>query len=166
MVLLLVLLLLAAPSSARIPGRDGGVSFYEHVFPARGPHGTRGSIGEFGAPRSGERTHEGFDIVAACGTELVAARGGRVRRAGFDPELYGNYVLIHGAGEHRSYFYAHLRRPAMVEKGQVLWTGERVGAVGETGNARTIGCHLHFEVHVNGRPIDPEPLLRRWDRYS
>ena len=156
---------LSAPSSAT-PAPNGGLEYVPHVFPVAGPHGTRGAIGEFGAPRSGGRTHEGFDIVAACGTELVAARDGRVRRTGFDPELYGNYVLIHGAEERRSYFYAHLRRPATVKKGEVLWTGERIGAVGETGNAHTVGSHLHFEIHVNGRPIDPEPLLRRWDRYS
>jgi murein DD-endopeptidase MepM/ murein hydrolase activator NlpD len=166
MAVLLAVLLLAVPASARVFSRDGGVTFYGHVFPVRGPHGTRGAIGEFGAPRNGGRTHEGFDVVAACGTEAVAARGGRVRRAGFDPELYGNYVLIHGAEEHRSYFYAHLRRPADVMRGDTVWTGERVGAVGETGNARTVGCHLHFEVHVDGRPIYPGPLLRHWDRYS
>jgi murein DD-endopeptidase MepM/ murein hydrolase activator NlpD len=38
--------------------------------------------------------------------------------------------------------------------------------VGETGNAITIGCHLHFEIHVHGRPMDPEPSLRRWDAHS
>jgi murein DD-endopeptidase MepM/ murein hydrolase activator NlpD len=132
----------------------------------RGPHWTRGQIGEFGAPRDGGRTHEGFDVVAACGTPMVAVRGGRVRSTGFDPVLYGNYPLIHGEGERRSYFYAHLRRPAGVRRGERVFTGEQVGVVGETGNARTIGCHLHFEIHVNGHPIDPEPALRRWDRYS
>ncbi len=136
--------------------------YVDHVFPVLGAHWARGSIGEFGAPRSGGRTHEGFDVVAPCGAGLVAARGGRVRRAGFDRVLYGNYALIHGTGEHRSYFYAHLRRPAVVRRGGVVWTGERIGAVGDTGNARGTGCHLHFEVRVNGRPIDPEPLLRHW----
>lgn len=68
--------------------------------------------------------------------------------------------------ERRSYFYAHLRRPAYVHRGERVFTGERIGAVGETGNARTVGCHLHFEIHVDGRPIDPEPALQRWDRYS
>jgi murein DD-endopeptidase MepM/ murein hydrolase activator NlpD len=76
--------------------------------------------------------------------------------------LYGNYVLIHGEGEKRSYFYAHLRRPARVGRGARVWAGQRVGAVGETGNARTVGCHLHFEIHVRGRAIDPEPALERW----
>jgi murein DD-endopeptidase MepM/ murein hydrolase activator NlpD len=102
-------------------------------------------------------------VIARCGAPLVAVRGGRVRRAGFDPVLYGNNVLIHGEGEHRSYFYAHLRRAAAVHRGERVFTGERIGAVGATGNARTVGCHLHFEIHVGGRPIDPEPGLRRWD---
>jgi murein DD-endopeptidase MepM/ murein hydrolase activator NlpD len=153
-------------ASADSSGRDGGVAYYGHVFPVRGPHGTRGAIGEFGAPRDGGRTHEGFDIVAACGTPAVAVRDGRVRGAGYDPVLYGNYLLLHGEGEHRSYFYAHLRRPPAVHRGERVFAGERVGVVGKTGNARTTGCHLHFEIHVDGRPIDPEPSLRRWDRYS
>jgi murein DD-endopeptidase MepM/ murein hydrolase activator NlpD len=82
---------------------------------------------------------------------------------GYDPVLYGNYLLIHGQGEDRAYFYAHLTRPATVSRGDQIWAGERVGSVGETGNARTVGCHLHFEIHVHGRPIDPEPALNRWD---
>ena len=129
-----------------------------------GPHWTRGAIGEFGAPRSGGRTHEGFDIVAPCGAGLVAVRSGRVLRRGFDPVLYGNYLLIHGGGERRSYFYAHMRRPAAERRGDPVWAGEGVGAVGETGNARTVGCHLHFEIRVRGRPIDPAPALARWGR--
>lgn len=145
---------------------DGGTQFYGHVFPVDGPHGTRGYIGEFGAPRSGGRTHEGFDIVAACGTPLVAVRSGKVLKTGYDPILYGNYLLIHGEGEHRSYFYAHMPRPALVHRGERVYTGEPVGAVGETGNAISVGCHLHFEIHVRGRPIDPESLLQRWDRDS
>ena len=155
-----------APAPAQITSRNGGVSYYGHVFPVQGPHGVRGAVGTYHAPRSGGRTHEGFDIVASCGTPLVAVRGGRVRRAGYDPVLYGNYLLIHGEGERRSYFYAHMPRPARVHKGERVWEGERVGAVGETGNARGLGCHLHFEIHVRGVAINPEPALRRWDRYS
>jgi murein DD-endopeptidase MepM/ murein hydrolase activator NlpD len=153
-------------SSAQAHAGTGGTEFLGHVFPVLGPHWGRGAIGEFGAPRSGGRVHEGYDVVAPCGTGLVSARGGMVRRAGYDPVLYGNYLLVHGEGERRSYFYAHLRRPAAVDRGNRVLTGQRVGAVGATGNARTVGCHLHFEIHVDGRPIDPEAALRRWDRYS
>lgn len=105
-------------------------------------------------------------MVAACGTPLVAVRGGEVLRSGYDPVLYGNYLLIHGEGERRSYFYAHMPRPSPVHRGERVWTGQRVGAVGETGNARNVGCHLHFEIHAQDHLIDPEPSLRRWDTYS
>ena len=155
-----------APATAEISSRDGGVPYYGHVFPVQGPHGIRGAVGEYHASRNGGRIHEGFDVTAACGTELVAVRNGRVQRAGYDPVLYGNFVLIHGEGERRSYFYAHMPRPALVRRGETVWEGERVGAVGETGNAVGTGCHLHFEIHAAGVPIDPVPALSRWDRYS
>jgi murein DD-endopeptidase MepM/ murein hydrolase activator NlpD len=129
-------------------------------------HGVRGEVGTYQAPRSGGRIHEGFDITAACGAPLVAVRNGRVLQRGYDPVLYGNYLLIHGATEHRSYFYAHMPQPARVRRGERVWEGERVGSVGESGNAAGLGCHLHFEIHVHGIAVDPEPELRRWDRYS
>jgi murein DD-endopeptidase MepM/ murein hydrolase activator NlpD len=53
-----------------------------------------------------------------------------------------------------------------VRRGQRVYTGERIGAVGKTGNAISVGCHLHFEIHVHGRPINPEPALRLWGRDS
>ena len=164
--LLSVLSLSAAPAGAGVRAEDGGVPFYEHGFPVEGPHGERGPVGEFGAPRDGGRVHEGFDILARCRTEVVAAVTGRVRETGYDPILYGNYLLIHAFGEHRSYFYAHLRVPPLVHRGDVVWAGERVGEVGKTGNARSVGCQLHFEIHVDGVPIDPKPELERWDAYS
>jgi murein DD-endopeptidase MepM/ murein hydrolase activator NlpD len=89
-----------------------------------------------------------------------------VLRRGYDPVLYGNYLLLGGEGERRSYFYAHLPVPAPVVRGERVWEGETVGAVGETGNAVGTGCHLHFEIHRRGVPIDPLPELQRWDRYS
>jgi murein DD-endopeptidase MepM/ murein hydrolase activator NlpD len=156
----------ASPASDPLHARDGGIPYLQHVFPVQGPHGERGPVGEFGASRDGGRIHEGFDILAACGTELVAAVTGKVREVGYDPILYGNYLLIHGVGEHRSYMYAHMKKPPRVHEGEMVWAGERVGEVGETGNARTVGCQLHFEIHVDGVPIDPKPELERWDRYS
>jgi len=166
----LVLILVAALSLVFVPTTTarptGGTTYYGHIFPVVGPHGTRGAIGEFGAPRSGGRWHEGFDVLAACGTPLVAVRDGKVLRTGYDPVLYGNYLLIHGEDEQRSYFYAHMRHPPLVRRGQRVYEGQPVGVVGKTGNARTVGCQLHFEIHVHGRPIDPEPALKRWDGYS
>jgi murein DD-endopeptidase MepM/ murein hydrolase activator NlpD len=140
--------------------------YYEHVFPIEGPHSERGPVGEFGAPRDGGRIHEGFDLLAACGTELVSAVTGTVRETGYDPILYGNYLLVHAQGEDRSYFYAHMLEPPVVHRGERVWAGERVGKVGETGNARTVGCQLHIEIRVHGRPINPKPEVTRWDSYS
>jgi murein DD-endopeptidase MepM/ murein hydrolase activator NlpD len=138
-----------------------------HVYPIRGPHHDRGGIGYFGAPRNGGRTHEGFDVNAACGTPLAAARAGKVTRSRYDPVLYGNEVIVRGRLDGRAYRYAHLRDTPLVERGDRVRTGERIGSVGDTGNARAVGCHLHFELRGRtGRLLDPEPFLHTWDRFG
>jgi murein DD-endopeptidase MepM/ murein hydrolase activator NlpD len=144
----------------------GSVDLHGHFFPVRGPHGTRGAVGEFGAARSGGRHHIGFDITGRCGTPLAAARTGVVVRSAFDARLDGNFVVIKGLRERRWYWYSHMVRPSRFEKGDLVHVGQIVGHIGRTGNAGTTPCHLHFELHKKGRPIDPEPYLRAWDRYS
>lgn len=134
-----------------------------HVHPIAGSHGTRGPVGEFGAGRNGGRIHEGFDATAACGTPLVAVRSGRIIEVANDPALKGQYVVLKGEGERRTYLYAHLRRPATVRKGQRVRAGRRLGAVGQTGNAASTPCHLHFEIRTRGRLLDPWPILRSWE---
>jgi murein DD-endopeptidase MepM/ murein hydrolase activator NlpD len=153
----------APDGTARNAGR---LTLHGHIFPIRGRHADRGPIGAFGVGRSGGRTHEGFDVNAACGTPLVAARGGTVVRADYDPVLYGNVVIIRGERTRRDYWYAHLKHAARVHVGDHVRTGQRIGSVGATGNARTIGCHLHFEIHSRGKPIDPAPELHAWDGWS
>lgn len=156
----------------RIRGADGRVRrggtfrLRSHHYPVRGRHADRGPIGTFGVARNGGRTHEGFDVDAACGTPLVAARGGRVVRAGYDPVLYGNFVIIRGERTRRDYWYTHMKNTTRLRVDDRVRTGQRIGSVGATGNARTIGCHLHFEIHSRGRPIDPAPELHAWDRWS
>jgi murein DD-endopeptidase MepM/ murein hydrolase activator NlpD len=144
----------------------GTLTLHSHVYPIRGRHADRGAAGAFGVARSGGRTHEGFDVFAPCGTPVVAARGGRVVRVSYDPVLYGNIVVIRGAHTHRDYWYAHLLRAPRLRAGQHVLTGRRIGSIGATGNARTIGCQLHFELRPRGRPIDPAPALHAWDRWS
>ena len=84
--------------------------------------------------------------------------------------LYGNWVVIDGRGTKADYRYAHLKRSASVHDGERVRTGQRIGRIGRTGNARTVGCMLHFEVWPSGwnrrHPIDPLPILRQWDRWS
>ena len=144
----------------------GSVELHRHFFPVRGPHGTRGPVGEFGAPRNGGRRHKGFDVVARCGTPLAATVTGTVVKRAYDARLDGNYVVIRGLGERRKYWYAHMVHPSTFHRGDLVHVGQIVGRVGRTGNARTVGCHLHFEIHVSGRPVNPAPYLRAWDRYS
>lgn len=153
------------PQGARLR-RAGSLRLHGHVFPVEGPHGTRGSIGDYGAPRNGGRSHEGFDVTGACGTPLVAARGGTIAKAGYDPRLYGYFLLINGWKTDRTYFYSHLISPSEAGRGERVHTGERVGQIGRTGNAASTPCHLHFEMRRGGRPLDPEPALRRWDAWS
>jgi murein DD-endopeptidase MepM/ murein hydrolase activator NlpD len=155
---------LVPPRAPRLP--LGEFSFHGHKYPIRGPHFRRGGIDYFGAPRSGGRIHEGFDVGAPCGTPVAAARGGTVKRSFYDPVLYGHIVIIRGARSHRDYWYSHLSHRASVRAGDKVRTGQRFGRIGDTGNARGLGCHLHFEIRSRGRPIDPEPELRAWDRWS
>jgi murein DD-endopeptidase MepM/ murein hydrolase activator NlpD len=114
--------------------------------------------------------HEGQDVFASCGTPVVAARGGRVQARGSDPALYGNWLVIDGRATKADYRYAHFMHPATVHRGERVRTGERIGRIGRTGNARTVGCQLHFELWPGGwrrsHPVDPLPLLRRWDRWG
>lgn len=144
--------------------------FYDGIFPVRGHHGYGGPVQRFGAPRSGGRVHQGQDVFASCGTRVIAARGGRVQARGSDPVLYGNWVVIDARGTKTDYRYAHFLHPASVHDGERVRTGQRISRIGKTGNARTVGCQLHFEVWPkgweHGHPVDPLPILRRWDGWS
>jgi murein DD-endopeptidase MepM/ murein hydrolase activator NlpD len=144
----------------------GSVLLRNHLYPVRARHGARGGVGEFGAGRNGGRVHRGFDVTANCGTPLAAVRAGVVVRNAFHPRLDGNYVIIRGVGERQTYRYSHLIRRSRFERGEAVQTGDILGHVGRTGNAGGTPCHLHFEIRRQGRWIDPEPQLRRWDRFS
>lgn len=143
-------------------------TFMGNMFPIRGRHEFGDGAARFGSGRSGH-THQGQDVFAACGTPLVAARGGTVKFAGFQSAA-GNYIVIDGAGTGTDYVYMHLKAPALAEKGDTVYTGQPIGEVGDTGDA--VGCHLHFELwkspgwYTGGSPLDPLPALQRWDRAS
>lgn len=143
-------------------------AFYGYAFPVLGPHEFGMGAGRFGAPRSGH-THQGQDVMAACGTPLVAARGGTVQYAGYEGNA-GNYIVIDGRGTPNDFMYAHLAEPSPLHTGEAVRTGQPIGVVGETGDA--VGCHLHFEMwgppgwYQGGSPFDPLPYLEKWDAYS
>lgn len=108
-------------------------------------------------PRSG-RPHPGVDIDGETGDPVGAAGKGTVILAGPAPAGYSGYGILveidHGQGV--TTMYAHLSR-VDVEAGQVLEPGEQLGAMGATGNVT--GSHLHLEVRVGGRQVDPEAWL-------
>lgn len=101
------------------------------------------------------RMHSGIDIDGVSGAPVVASAPGTVVTAGYDDGGYGNVVVIdHGGG--LSSLYAHLSEVDLAV-GDVVAAGDLVGAVGCTGNC--FGDHLHFEIRINGAPVDPLPYL-------
>jgi murein DD-endopeptidase MepM/ murein hydrolase activator NlpD len=161
----------AAPAARKATASTSlslGFSFYGYAFPILGKHEFSMGAGRFGAPRSGH-THQGQDVMAACGTPLVAARGGQVQYAGYQSAA-GNYIVIDGRGTGYDFMYAHLAEPSPLHTGETVRTGQPIGIVGDTGDAT--GCHLHFEMwtppgwYEGGEPIDPLPYLEKWDKYS
>lgn len=155
-------------SAAAQPPADDAVTLLNHIFPVRGRHDFGSTGARFGAGRTGH-THQGHDVMAACGTPLVAARAGKVVYAGFHSAA-GYYVVIDGKGTGIDYAYMHLREPSLVRTGDSVRTGQQLGEVGQTGDATA--CHLHFEMwsapgwYKGGRPFDPLPSLKGWDRSS
>jgi murein DD-endopeptidase MepM/ murein hydrolase activator NlpD len=141
---------------------------YDNMFPIRGRHDYGGAQGRFGAGRAGH-SHQGQDVMAKCGTPLVAARGGVVKFKQYHAAA-GNYVVIDAAGTDTDYVYMHMAEPTPFRPGDKVYTGQRIGAVGATGDA--VGCHLHFELwtgpgwYDGGKPFDPLPSLKAWDSWS
>ena len=108
-------------------------------------------FGERKDPFSGEiSSHGGIDIAAEHGSKILSAWPGRVSETGFD-EIYGNYIVV----EHSDGFltkYCHLSKITANENDYVF-ANDKIGEVGSTG--RSTGNHLHFEVIIEGRKIDP-----------
>lgn len=127
-------------------GRPGKGEF---VWPTSGSPGS--GYGYRTHPISGERKlHTGIDIGAPTGQKIVAATDGLVVSA----EWRGGYglavVIDHGGGV--ATLYAHQSRLAVTE-GEIVASGQTIGYVGTTGYST--GPHLHFEVRVDGTPVDP-----------
>lgn len=107
---------------------------------------------EYG-PRWGS-THTGIDFAARAGTHIYSWRDGKVTFAGWSGG-YGNFIIVdHGNGFVTR--YAHCSKIA-VKKGQTVSQGQIIGYVGTTGNST--GNHLHFEIKVNGRFVNPRNYL-------
>lgn len=169
-VMFIVVLLLAVLSPLlAVPSILGGTS-------AAGATGSGPTVvGQWGYPLAGDYTksdgfgprhvpncalcstfHEGYDMYQGCGATIYAAGPGTVIRAGAWGS-YGNAVEIdHGGGIIT--IYGHMMWGSlMVTQGASVVAGTPIGLEGETGVAT--GCHLHFQVDVNGTPVDPAPFM-------
>jgi hypothetical protein len=151
---------------SRAKGDDRSVKLFPEKFPLRARH----TYGDgYGAPRAGH-VHQGQDILARCGKPVVAARGGRVQYSGYQAGGAGYYVVIDGRSDGHDYVYMHLRKRGP-RRGTRVHTGERIGSVGQTGDAT--GCHLHFEMwsrpgwYEGGHAMPSVTRhLKKWDRWS
>ncbi|MEO6818767.1 MAG: M23 family metallopeptidase [Ginsengibacter sp.] len=101
----------------------------------------------YGTPKM----HNGLDFAAPQGTPIYATGDGRVEMAGFDESGFGNHVIINNGYGYETLF-GHMVR-VKVHAGENVKRGEIIGWVGNTG--KSTGPHCHYEVHVNGREVNP-----------
>jgi len=99
--------------------------------------------------------HTGIDIAAEMGTTIVAPADGKVISAGWNDGGYGNMVILDNGGP-MSTLFGHLSQ-IFVAPDQEVKRGQAIGAVGSTGEST--GPHLHFEVRIDGKPVDPMSYL-------
>ena len=137
---------------SRPDGRQETLAALRFRWPVYGPISS-----DFGAPRA-SRTgfHAGVDIGASRGTFVRAPAGGTVAFVGWRSG-YGRTIVI-DHGHQISTLYGHLAKPDVV-RGQTVEEGAGIGLIGATGRAS--GPHLHYEVLVNGRPVNPRLAFAR-----
>lgn len=159
LIIALAAVALLAPDRA---GAGQNVVDKNYVFPLPSTH-------TYGDGYGAGRGHDGQDLFADCGRNLVAAHDGRVQRAEFDSSGYGNMLVLDVKGSGVDLLYAHMQNKPIVRKGDRVTAGEKVGKVGDSGNAS--GCHLHFEMHTapgfweGGRAMrSVTKHLKAWDQ--
>jgi len=149
---------LAAGQKLIVPGgKKPYVARVVHAYAGNVPASAAKGTGLFGWPASGRITqkfwerHKAIDIGTPTGQPIVAADSGYVAQVGWSQYGYGKYVVVdHGNGFQT--LYAHMSA-ILVEGGQSVGKGARIGSVGTTG--RTTGPHLHFEIRYKGVQRNP-----------
>lgn len=143
----------APPSPTVAPPATGGGPW---ICPIQG---ARTFVDSWGAPRPGGRAHQGVDIMAPRGTPVVTPVSGVVQ---LKTGGIGGLTFRLQGDDGNWYYGAHLDSYAGVD-GR-LPAGTVVGYVGDTGDAKGTGTHLHFEIHIGGygRPVNPYPTVARY----
>jgi murein DD-endopeptidase MepM/ murein hydrolase activator NlpD len=143
----------------QIPTSAGHSTKYRFIWPepqAQISQGFGPSPFPFEPPYGGyPHFHTGMDLVEPFGSAVYAADDGIVALVGSTTTGYGNYVVIAHSGGLDT-LYGHLSA-ALVKVGQSVSQGQPVGMEGSTGNST--GAHLHFELRINQKPVDPAPYL-------
>lgn len=142
---------LPSPAGAGAPG--GARTGEDPGLPSGWPLTQRGFLTQALVEGAGV-DHPGIDVAVPAGSYILAAGSGRVVEAAED-RVYGLYVVVdHGDG-YRT-LYAHASR-LLVEPGDEVRRGEVIGLTGSTG--RSTAPHLHFEILLNGEPVDPLTMV-------
>jgi murein DD-endopeptidase MepM/ murein hydrolase activator NlpD len=153
-------LYVAPPVLARAPNGPNGSSpvtgaagpSVPHLWPVTVPsYRTRGMVGA----DSPQEEHPGIDLAVPVGSDVRASGGGLVRQVGEDP-AYGLFVLIQHPNGYQT-MYGHLSR-VLVQRNDMVRVGQVVALSGSTG--RSTAPHLHFEIRLRGRSLDPMTLVR------
>lgn len=134
-----------------------------YIFPLAGKTKKNITTGYMGYSNPAMGNHTGVDVAIAAGTQVLAVKDGTVvtstalRTTSGAYRSYGEYIVInHGDGTMT--LYAHmLSGSRRVSVGDKVKQGQVIGLVGSTGNST--GNHLHFEVRINGSPVNPTPYL-------
>lgn len=103
--------------------------------------------------------HAGVDLAGGgCDGPIWAAQSGTVVTSGFDSGGNGTIIIDHGGGIQTAYLHMY-QSGILVREGDQVNAGDQIGRVGSSGDST--GCHLHYEVRVNGSPIDPVPFMEQ-----
>jgi murein DD-endopeptidase MepM/ murein hydrolase activator NlpD len=115
----------------------------------------------FGEPRDGgRRKHHGVDIFTRRHTPVISPSRAFVRRVS-ESDIGGLNVWLHDQKRDLHLYFAHLQTQE-IQEGVVVEEGQRIGTVGNTGNARRTPPHLHFGIYVRGEgPVDPVNFIKK-----
>ena len=108
--------------------------------------------------------HTGIDIAYTVGTKIYSASNGKVSYIGFDHDGYGNYIII--TYNNYKFLYAHLNETHKIKQGDTISKGMQISSIGPKilsngkTNGNTTGPHLHFEIRLNKKYVNPLDYIK------